>query len=138
VPFEVNVKVQSCAAPIVQVQVVGVAVAGVVEKTTLPPGTAVPAVKGGVTVAVTVTGAFTAEGLGEDATLVTGVALLTTSGTMFEAPLLKFEFELVNVAVIEWVAAEESGTVQGGTIPPVKVTGTATVPNVQSTVAPSV
>jgi hypothetical protein len=116
---------------------VQVVVAGVVVKTTLPLGTAFPTVKGGATVAVAVTCALTVEGLGDDTTLVTGVALLTICGTVFETALLKFEFEVVNVAVIEWVAAEESGTVQAGTIPPVKVTGAPRVPKVQSTVAPS-
>jgi hypothetical protein len=55
---------------------------------------------------------------------------------MLEVALLKFVFEVVKAAVIEWVPCEESGTAQAGTIPPVN----AEVPvlgNVQSGVAPS-
>jgi hypothetical protein len=75
----------------VSVQVV---VAGVVAKTTVPLGTAVPAVNGGVTVAVAVTFPLTAAGLGEDTTTVVGRALLTTWGTVFEVPPAKFESPL--------------------------------------------
>jgi hypothetical protein len=64
---------------------------------------------------------------------------LTTCEIVLEAPLVKFEFALVNVATIEWVATEESGTWQGETIPLVKVTGVPTEPNVHpgSAVPPS-
>ena len=55
---------------------------------------------------------------------------------MLEVTLLKFVFEVVKAAVIEWVPAAESGTAQAGTIPPAN----AEVPlpgNVQRAVAPS-
>ncbi len=124
-----KVQVGTTPPTIVSVQVV---VAGIVVNTTLPLGTAPPAI-GGVTVAVAVTGVLTAEGLGKDVTAVTGVALLTVSTTVFEGPLLKLEFALVNVATIEWVTtadeAEENATGQEGTSPPVKVIGVPAEPN---------
>jgi hypothetical protein len=130
----VNVQVGTTPATIVSVQVV---VTGFVVKMTLPLGMAAPA-KVGVTVAVAVTAALTAAGLGKDVTAVTGVPLLTVCTTVFEGPLVKFEFALVNVATIEWETtgaevevAEENATVQEGTFPPVKVIGVPAEPNVQ-------
>jgi hypothetical protein len=68
---------------------------------------------------------LTAEGLGVETTLVAVVALLTVSLTTLEGELvLKFEFELVNVAVTGCVAGGPGkANVQAGAIPAeVKVT----------------
>lgn len=125
--------------PIVPVQrVIGVGfgfavvAGGTAENETVVPawGTAAP-VKGSVRVAVKLTGELTLAGLGKDATLATGVALLITCATVFDVPLLKFEFELTKAALIEWTPAEENKAGQGETTPPVNMTGEAVVPKVQ-------
>jgi hypothetical protein len=87
-------------------------------KDTVPVGWVVPA-NAGVTVARKATCWLTAEGFGVDATLVVVAVLLTTSFTALEAGLvLKFVFEVVNVAVIVCVAGGPGNVyVHAGTIP---------------------
>jgi hypothetical protein len=84
---------------------------------------------------VKVTEWLTAEGLGDDTANVVVVVVLTTCEKVPFDPL-KFESEGLNAALMMCVPCEESGTVQGGTTPPVN----AELPvagNVQSVVAPS-
>jgi hypothetical protein len=80
---------------------------------------AVPAVYAGVTVAVKVTAWLTLAGFNEDATVVVVVAVLTVCFRTGDVEVLKFVSEGVKVAVMLCVPCVESGTEQGGTLPPV-------------------
>jgi hypothetical protein len=104
--------------------VVGAGVTPVVDvrvKVTVPESKAVPAVYWGVTVAVNATGVLVDDGLGEELTETVVGSAATDCGTALEAGLLRklFVFELVNVAVIEWLPVEVNATRQAGTTPPV-------------------
>jgi hypothetical protein len=110
---------------VAQFRGVDVPPAGVALKLTVPVGVAFPAVKAGVTVAVKVTEALTAEGLAEDATVVVVPVVLTIWLKDGEVEALKF-VSPPYAAVIVCVPCVMSGTVQGGTLP--FLNGAATVP----------
>jgi hypothetical protein len=111
------------------------AVVDVSVKVTVPVGWSDPAVWTGDTVAVKVTSTLAEEGLlGEEPTVTVVESFETDCGTALEAGLLRklFVFELVNVAVSEWLPGEVNATTQAGTTPPVNVLGEPVLPKVQS------
>jgi hypothetical protein len=85
-------------------------------KTTVPVGLATP-VNAGATTAVKATDWLTPELEGDDERLVVVAAAVTDCESGLEVPLLKFELEVVNVAVTAWVPSVGNAYVHAGTFP---------------------